>query len=233
MGEENQEEKKYTEKEWNGLMTDKQNEVRARQQMQSELAVKNVKIAEQEKQIEDILSSPGETDEELEKPVTRADLLAEKKKTKKELMDLHKKETDVASEEAKTKFVNDSFTMAIKEHTIEKDGKGLSFDDVMEGTKREILKNAKNKELIENDVNPGEKAYQIGLQDTTIAERYKMYQKTLAEQKKIPKKGMAGTEIPGEYYSQARVNKMSKEDIKLHLAEIRESQKQWKPTDTK
>lgn len=226
------EEKTRTETEWSGLMTDKQNEVRIRQQMQSESAVLKVKIAEQEKQIEDLLS-PGETEESLKEPVTRADLLAEGKKTKKELTDLYKKETDAVSEEAKTKFVNDSFTVAIKEHTVEKDGKGLSFDDVMEGTKREILKNAKNRELIENDANPGEKAYQIGLQDSVVAERHKMYEKTLAEQKKIPKKGMAGTEIPGEFYSQARVAGMSKEDIKLHLKEIRESQPQWKSTDTK
>lgn len=233
MGEENQEEKKYTEKEWKGLMTDKQNEVRARQQMQSDLAVKNVKIAEQEKQIDDLLSSSEESDESLKEPVTRADLLAEKKKTKQELIDLHKKETDAISEEAKTKFVNDSFTAAIKEHTVEKDGKGLSFDGVMEGTKREILKNATNRDLIENDVNPGEKAYEIGLQDSTIAERKKMYDKTLAEQEKIPKKGMDGTATPGEYYSQARVAKMTPEDIKLHLKEIRESQKTWRSTDTK
>jgi len=226
------EEKTRTDTEWSGLMTDKQNEVRARQQLQSESAVLKVKIAEQEKQIDDLLAS-SESPEDLEKTVTRADLLAEKKKTKQELTDLYKKEKTAISEEAKTKFVNDSFTAAIKEHTEKKDGKGLTFDDVMEGTKREILKNATNRTLIENDANPGEKAYEIGLQDTTIAERKKMYEKTLAEQKKNPKKGMGGTEIPGEYYSQARVGTMSKEDIKLHLKEIRESQKTWKATDTK
>lgn len=221
------EEKTRTETEWKGLMTDKQNEVRARQQVQSELAVKNVKLAEQEKEIEELMSSSGEDEESLKEPVTRADLLAERKKTKDELVELYKKEKNILSEEEKTNFVNKSFTEAIKIHTVEKDGKGLTFDEVMEGTKREILKNATNRKLIEDDANPGEKAYQIGLQDSTIAERKRMYGKTLAEQKKIPKIGMDGTTVPGEYYSQERVSKMSKEDIKLHLLEIRESQKSW------
>ena len=227
------EEKTRTEQEWKGLMTDKQNEVRARQQIQSELAVKALKVTELEGRVESLEAAPKESAEDLEKPVTRADLLAEKKKTKDELVELYKKEKTQLSAEEKETFVNKSFTVAIKEHTVEKDGKGLSFDEVMEGTKREILKNKVNRTLIENDINPGEKAYEIGLQDVTIAERKKMYDKTLAEQKKIPKKGMAGTEIPGEHYSQARVAGMSKEDIKLHLPEIRESQKQWKSTDTK
>lgn len=221
------EEKTRTEIEWKGLMTDKQNEVRARQQIQSELAAKNVKVAEQEKQIEDLLSSSGETEEDLEKTVTRAELLAEGKKTKAELVELYKKEKTQLSAEEKNTFVNRSFTEAIKERTVEKEGKGLSFDDVMEGTKREILKNATNRDLIENDANPGKKAYEIGLQDDTIAERKKMYEKTLAEQKKISKKGMDSTTTPGEFYSQSRVKLMSKEDVKLHLKEIRESQKLW------
>jgi len=232
MVEENKDgEKTRTETEWKGLMNDKQNEVRARQQMQSESAVKDAKIAEQNKQIEDLLAS-GESEEELEKPATRADLLAQGKKTKQELIDLHKKETDAVTAEEKDRFVNKSFNVAIKKHTVEKDGKGLSFDDVMEGTKRQILENKTNRTLIENDTNPGEKAYQIGLQDPVIAERHAMYKKTLAEQKKTKKVGMDGTTIPGEYYTQERVKTMSKEDIKLHLAEIRESQKTWKHTPT-
>jgi len=220
-------EKTRTEQEWKGLMTDKQNEVRARQQIQSDLAVKNLKVTELEERVKALEVTPKESAEDLEKPVTRADLLAEKKKTKDELVELYKKEKTQLSAEEKETFVNKSFTVAIKEHTVEKDGKGLSFDEVMEGTKREILKNATNRTLIENDVNPGEKAYEIGLQDKTIAERKKMYEKTLAEQKKITKKGMESTTTPGEFYSQARVKLMSKADIKLHLPEIRESQKLW------
>ena len=224
-------EKTRTETEWKGLMSDKQGETRARQQIQSELAVKNLKLAEQEEQIQELMASSESTKDPGE-PVTRADLLAGEKRTKKELMDLHKQESDKVSAEEKTKFVNKSFTDAIKKHTVKKDGKGLSFDDVMEGTKRQILENSTYKSLIENDTNPGEKAYQIGLQDPVIAERHEMYKKTLAEQKKIPKVGMDGTTAPEEFISQERLLAIPagaerEKFIKDHYLAIQESQKLW------
>jgi hypothetical protein len=219
-------EKTRTETEWKGLMTDKQNEVRARQGIQSELAVKTTKITELEERLRTLENAPKEI-KDPDATVTRAELFAEKKKTKDELVDLYKKEKAQTTAEDRAKIVNDSFNKAIKTHTKEKDGKGLSFEEVMEGTRREIAKNTKTRGLIENDTNPGEKAYQIGLQDSVIAERYKMYEKTLVEQKKIKKAGFDSTTTPGEYYSQARVKTMSKADIKLHLKEIRESQRSW------
>ena len=222
---ENEGEKTRTEVEWKGLMTDKQNEVRARQQIQSELGVKSLRVTELEEKIK-ALEVPKDTRDPTE-TVTRAELLEERKKTKDELTDLYKKEKAQLSVDEQTKFVNKSFNAAVKKHTEEKDGKGLSFDDVMEGTKRQILENKVNRTLIENDTNPGEKAYQIGLQDSVIAERHKIYAKTLAEQKKTKKVGMDGSTTGGEYFSQARVKLMSREDIKLHYKEIQESRKTW------
>lgn len=219
-------EKTRTETEWKGLMTDKQNEVRTRQQIQADLGVKTLKVAELEERIRTLEAAPKDTRDPTE-TVTRAELLEEGKKTKEELVELYKKEKTQLSADERATFVNNSFNEAIKTHTVEKDGKGLSFDDVMEGTRREIVKNPKNRELIEGDSNPGEKAYQIGLQDSVITERHKMYEKTLAEQKKIKKAGFDSTMTPGEYYSQARVKTMSAADIKLHHKEIKESQKSW------
>ena len=232
MAEESKEgEKTRTETEWKGLMADKQSETRARQQIQSELAVKTLKLTEQEEQIQELMASSDDT-KGLDEPVTRADLLAQGKKTKKELMDLHKQESDKESASTRTTFVNKSFTEAIKKHTTEKDGKGLSFDEVMEGTKRQILENSTNRTLIENDTNPGEKAYQIGLQDSVIAERYEMYKKTLAERKKIPKVGMEGTLAPEDFISQERLLAIPagaerQKFIKDHYEAVQESQKLW------
>ena len=222
---ENEGEKTRTEVEWKGLMTDKQNEVRARQQIQSELGVKNLKVTELEEKVKALEVSKDTRDPT--ETVTRAELLEERKKTKDELTDLYRKEKAQLSVDEQTKFVNKSFNAAVKKHTEEKDGKGLSFDDVMEGTKRQILENKVNRTLIENDTNPGEKAYQIGFQDSVIAERHNIYGKTLAEQKKIKKVGMDGSTTGGEYFSQARVKLMSREDIKLHYKEIQESRKTW------
>lgn len=219
-------EKTRTEMEWKGLMGDKQSEVRARQEVQSESAVKTLKITELEEKVRTLEATPKEI-KDPDATVTRAELFAEKKKTKDELIQLYKEERTQLTADERAKFVNKSFNQAIKKHTKEKDGKGLSFDEVMEGTRREIGKNNKTRELIENDTDPGEKAYQIGLQDSVIAERYKMYDKTLAEQKKIKKAGFDSTTAPGEYYSQARVKTMSQPNIKLHYKEIQESRKTW------
>ena len=220
-------EKTRTEKEWDGLMTDKQNEVRTRQQLQSESGVKDLKITELRSKITELEASPKAPVKDPTENVTRGEMVEENQKTKKELIAQYEKEKKVLDETAKKDFTDKSFNAAIKLHTEKKEGKGLSFDEVMEGTKREILKNSTNRTLIENDTNPGEKAYQIGLQDSVIAERAVMYKKTLAEQKKAPKTGMAGTTIPGEYYSLERVKKMTRAQIKEHYAEIQESRKTW------
>ena len=52
----NSPEKKYTEQEWNGLLTDKQNEVRTRQQLQSDKSVSDRTIAEQRLRIKELES---------------------------------------------------------------------------------------------------------------------------------------------------------------------------------
>ena len=69
-------EKTRTETEWKGLMADKQGETRARQQIQSELAVKTLKLTEQEEQIQELMASSDDT-KGLDEPATRADLLAQ------------------------------------------------------------------------------------------------------------------------------------------------------------
>lgn len=155
-------EKLYSEKEWKGLLGDKQNETRARQEAQAEAANLRIQIAELRVQkastVEDDTGDPEDV----------ATLAAVDKKIAKlenKLTGMYTTRETAKEKAEREKFVEKSFEKSIKLHTEEKEGKGLSFDEVNGGTKRMIAENKKYRDLILNDENPGEKAYEVGLLD--------------------------------------------------------------------
>jgi len=219
----------YTPEEWNGLLTDKQNEVKTRQQVQAEHAAARVEIATLNARIKELEASPKEEDlGDLTETVTKADLLKALKKQRAELKDEYAKDKQTMTQKQKEEAVEKSFDEARGKMTIEKMGKGLSFDEVWEGTKRMLEKKPALRLVITSSNNPGQEAYDIGLQDEAIAKRAALNKKNFPEGGRIPKVGLDSTEIPAQYFSQERVGKMKKEEIEANLPAIRESQKKWK-----
>ena len=219
----------YDEKEWSGLLTDKQNEVRNRQQTQAELAIARAEVNSLTERIKELQTSPkNETIENPDNVVTRAEMIAELKKQRKELEEGYEADKKKMTQKEKEAAVDKSFLKAKEKMTEEKMGKGLDFDSVWEAAKREIEKNPGYKAVILNDKNPGEKAYEIGLLDPIIAKRVALDKKNFPDQKRTPKVGLESTDIPNNYFSQERVSKMSAPEIEANLPAIRESQKTWK-----
>jgi len=225
-------EKSYSEKEWKGLLGDKQNETRARQEAQAEAVIYKTQLADLQAQLakkeavdtrdpEDVVTVAM-----LKKEIADLKSLYTKTETEKEA-----KQTKAEQEKAKAKrekLLEKSLKDAREKYTKEKVGKGLSFDEVSEGTTRMVEKNKVYGELIFNDSDPAEKAYEVGLLDPVIAKRYETYKKTLPPEPPANKDGLTGTTVPGGFYSQEYVKKMQGTGwIKEHLAEIRESQKKW------
>ena len=219
----------YTPEEWNGLLADKQNEVRTRQEIQAAHAAQKVEIASLNERIKSLEASPKEEDlGDLNETVTKADLLKALKKQRAELKDEYAKDKESMTQKQKEEAIERSFDKARDKMTIEKMGKGLSFDEVWEGTKRMLIKKPALREVIKSSKNPGQEAYDIGLQDEVIAKRAALNKKNFPEGGRIPKVGLDSTEIPAQYLSQERVGKMKKEEIEANLPAIRESQKKWK-----
>ena len=219
----------YTSEEFKGLLTDKQNEVRVRQETQAELAATKLQLEALNVKIKSLETSPKE--EDLENPndvVTRVEMLQALKKQKKELTEDYEKDKKVLTQKQREDEVDKSFDKAKIKHTEEIAGKGLDFDSVWEGTKRQIGENPGYKAVITNDKNPGEKAYEIGLLDPVIAKRVALDKKNFPDQKRVSKVGLDSTEIVAQYFSQERVSKMSRAEIEANLPAIRESQKKWK-----
>ncbi len=220
-------EKSYSEKEWKGLLSDKQSETRARQEAQAKTAQYEVRLAELEAKLEKASTKEEETGD----PDDVATVAAVNKKIaslEKKLLDMYTKEKTEMTTAQKNKIIEKSFKKAQENHTEEKAGKGLSFDEVNEGTKRMIEKNKKYRELILDDPDPGETAYEIGLKDPIIAKRYETYKKTLPDKTVTSKEGLEGTTVPSGFYPQEMVKKMTKEQISEHWEEIEESMKKWK-----
>ena len=218
----------YSKEEWTGLLTDKQNEVRNRQQTQAELAIAKAETSSLTERIkaleskpkEDVITNPDDV-------VTRKEMIAELKKQRKELTDDYLKEKQNMTNKQKEAAVDKSFAKAKKDMTEEKMGKGLDFDSVWEAAKREIEKNPGYKAVILNDENPGEKAYEIGLKDPVIAKRVALDKKNFPDQQRTPKVGLDTTDVPSNFFSQERVSKMTKEEIEANLPAIRKSQEKW------
>ena len=171
----------YSPDEWKGLMTDKKNEVRVRQQTQADLAASNKVIDDQRARIKDLESSPAKEKKagNPEDIVTMGALTGILDERDKKLTDDHTKLEDSKTTEARNKRLRKSAEKAEKLHTEEKEGRGLAFREVMEGTDREIKKNPIQQRVIQESDDPGEEAYKIGLRDPIIAKRLETYKKTL------------------------------------------------------
>lgn len=218
----------YTPEEWKGLMGDKQNEVRSRQQLQADKAVGDRTIAEQRLRIKELENTTSKKEEgHPEDIMTRAEFNKSIAARDKALEDKYTQNETRKSQESLNKRLLASENKAKDLHTEEKEGKGLDYDSVIAGTNRQIQENPGYREVIQNAKDPGEKAYQIGLQDETIAKRLETYKKTLPPPGIIPKEGMKGIKVPGSYYTPQMVKKMSDEEIDLHYEDILESQKRW------
>ena len=219
----------YTKEEWTGLLADKQGEVRSRQQTQAELAVAKAEVNSLTARIKALETAPkNETIENPDNVVTRAEMIAELKKQRKELLEEHEADKKKMTQKEKEEAVDKSFLKAKEKMTEAKMGKGLDFDSVWEATQRQIKDNPGYKAVILNDKNPGEKAYEIGLLDPIIAKRVALDKKNFPDQKRTPKVGLESTDIPSNYFSQERVSKMSAKEIEANLPAIRLSQKTWK-----
>jgi len=220
-------EKSYTEKEFKGLLSDKQNETRARQEAQAKAAQYEVKLAELQTQLAQKTSTTQEGDPE---DVATVAVLNQKiSNLENKLTGMYtKNETDKTTTE-KNKLLEKSVNDAKDKYTEAKAGKGLSFDEVNEGTARMVKENPVWGQLIMNDPNPAERAYQVGLQDPIIAKRYAIYSKTLPADRVTSKEGLQGTTIPGGFYTQEYVKKMSSTPgwIKEHYEDIAKSQEKW------
>ena len=218
----------YTPKEWEGLMGDKQNEVRTRQQLQADKSVSDRTIAEQRLRIKELESSPAKVKVgNPEDIMTRAETEKLLNTRDKGLEDKYTANETKKTQESLNERLLTSEEKSRSVHTEEKDGKGLDYDSVMAGTNRQIQENPGYKSVIQRAKNPGEKAYQIGLQDTVIAKRLETYKKTLPPPGVIPKEGMKAKKEPGSYYTPQMVQKMSDAEIDLHYDDILESQKRW------
>jgi len=218
----------YTPDEWKGLMGDKKNEVRTRQQVQADLAVSNKTIAEQRLRIKELESSPAKV--KVGNPddiMTRAETEKMLRSQREELTSEYTKNETKKSQESLNKRLMASEEKARSTHTEEKEGKGLDYDSVMAGTNRQIQENPGYKEVIQKAKDPGERAYRIGLQDSVIAKRLETYKKTLPPPGITPKEGMKAKKVPGSYYTPQMVKKMSDAEIDEHYDDILESQKRW------
>ena len=217
----------YSEEEFKGLLTDKQNEVRTRQQVQTDNASLKVQIATLDAKIKAIESAPKKI-ENPDETVTRAELAAHRKELKEELKKEYIADKQNMTKEEKEAAIEASFEDARGTMTEEKMGKGLDFDSVWEGTKRMLVKKPALKAVVTSAKNPGQEAYEIGLTDPTIAKRVTLDKKNFPDQKRADKTGADSTTIPAQFFSQERVGKMTKEEIEANLPAIRESQKKWK-----
>ena len=221
----------YTPEEFKGLLTDKQNEVKSRQEAQAETANLKLKIATLDSEIKGLKSTPKEL-KDPDETVTRAELLKDRKALKEELRKEYLTDRQNMSKEEKEAAIEKSFDDARGEKTEKEMGKGLDFDSVWEGTKRMLIKKPALKAVITSAKNPGQEAYEIGLTDPTIAKRVTLDKKNFPAEHRADKTGADTTTIPAQYFSQERVSKMEKEEIQANLEAIRESQKKWKKSDS-
>lgn len=216
----------YSEEEHKGLLMDKQREVKTRQEAQAANANLKLQVATLDAKIKE-LSEKGQTINNPDETVTRKELFQSRKELKEELKKEYLAEKQDMSTKDKEAVIEASFDKARELMTEAKMGKGLDFDEVWEGTKRMLAKKPALRAVITSSKNPGQEAYDIGLTDPTIAKRATLDKKNFPEQHRASKEGAGSTDIPAQYFSQARVLKMSAEEIKANLPAIKESQKKW------
>jgi hypothetical protein len=221
---EERQERVYSEKEWKGLLGDKTSETRARQEAQADVARLRAEIAVLKDQK---TSTPEESGGDPEDVVTNAALNKRIASLENKLLNMYQKEKNQEKEQTLKERIDESFEKAKGKYTEEKAGKGLTFDEVWEGTQRMIKNNDGYKYAIAHAKNPGEEAYKIGLRDEIIAQRYETYKNKLPPSGVTPKKGLESPKVPGAFYTPQMVQKMSDQEIDQHYEEILESQKNW------
>ena len=134
------EEKKYSEKEWKGLLGDKQSETRARQEAQAKAAQYEVQITELKTKLDQKESKQDEKYDP-EDVATIAVLNKKIDSLEKKLVDMYTKEKTEMTKAEREKLFEKSLKKARGKYTEEKVGKGLTFDEVNEGTARMIKDN--------------------------------------------------------------------------------------------
>jgi len=234
--------KTYDERQWKGLLSDKQRAVERAQQLEAKLAAIETQY---DSKIKDLEAQINQKEEDLdlgdpEDVVNNATLkklikglkseLAETKKEMKNMKDSYLSEKKSERETLAEKSVE----KARQKYSKEKVGEGLTFDEVLEGTRRMCKENKMYEHAIAADKDPGELMYKIGLMDPIIAKRAEAYQGSLPVGGVTPKTGLKGTTKPAGYMTQAYVKEQQAKDpgfVKAHLKEIQESQKYWTKDD--
>jgi len=243
MGEENKtvnetgqgegQEKTYDERQWRGLLGDKQEAIERARSAEAKLAAIETQYSSKIKDLEEKINAKNEdlnlgdpedvvTNSTLGKTITglRKEL-ADTKKEMKEMKDYYLGEKKTERETQAEKSVE----KAKQRYSEEKVGKGLTWDDVLEGTKRMIKENKMYEQAL---------IYKIGLMDPIIAKRAESYQGSLPVGGVTPKTGLKGTTKPTGYMTQAYVKEQQAKDpgfVRAHLKEIQESQKHWNKDD--
>lgn len=236
------EEKTYSERQFKGLLSDKQRAVERAQQLEAKIAAIETQY---DSKIKDLESQINQKEEDLdlgdpEDVVNNATLkklikslkseLAETKKEMKNMKDAYLGE----KQSEKEKQAEKSVEKARQKYSKEKVGEGMTFDEVLEGTRRMCKENKMYEHAIAADKDPGELMYKIGLMDPTIAKRAEAYQGSLPVGGVTPKTNLKGTTKPAGFLPQKYVQEQAKKDpgfIKAHLKEIKESQKYWNKDD--
>lgn len=232
--------KTYTEKEWRGLLNDKQKAVEKSQELQARIVSLETtyeqRIKELEKQLND---KPVDYNVDLGDPdayATNKIIAKEMSSLKKELANALKEMSSLKDEyiadrtQEVSKKQRESIEKARAKYAEGKVGQGLTFDEVIEGTKRMIAKNPTFQQAIAVDENPGELMYTIGLRDDVIAKRAEAHAVSAISPGKVSKSGLSGSTIPSGYMTQKYIQDMQAKDpnfVKNNLDKIHESQKHW------
>ena len=228
--------KVYDQKQWDGLLGDKQKAIERARSAEAKAAAERIELEKRIKDLEESLNQKQEESIEGDpEDVATIDLLKKavnhlKKEianAKKELQEMYVAEKTKEKQTERDTFIQKSVEKARKEYTEEKYGKGLDFDSVLEGTQRMVKENPGYAQVIANAPNPGEIIYKIGLNDPIIAKRYEAYQKTLPEGQRVSKDSLEGTTSPAGKITYAQMLKMSGDDIKKYYDRIKKEVYGW------
>ena len=234
--------KTYDERQWKGLLGDKQEAVERARTAEAKLAAIQTQY---DSKIKDLESQINQKQNELnfgddDDVVTNANLKKYITSLKKDLDSAKKEMKDMKNyylEEKKTEretLAKQSIEKAKAKYSEDKVGKGLTWEEVLEGTQRMIKENKMYEQAIAADKDPGELIYKIGLMDPTIAKRAEAYKRNESVPGVTSKTGLKGTTKPAGFLPQKYVQEQAKKDpgfVRKHLKEIQESQKFWSKDD--
>lgn len=221
----------YDQRQWDGLLGDKQKAVQRAQELEGKLSSYDSKIQDLEAKIaqkeDDNLGDPDDvaTIATLKKAVSKLEKKVDD--TEKKLRDEYVREKQNETKTHAEKRIKDSFAKAEKKYTEEKAGKGLTYNEVLEGTKRMVAKNPTYKQLIAADPDPGEMAYKVGLQDPVIAERFEAYKSKLPGGVRQSKDGLSGSASPAGKITYEQMLKMAPGEITKNFDRIKQDVYGW------